>query len=133
MAVQVFHFPIVVATGSTPGSPQVTQMTMPDRVVSWIEVDVPPGPKGSVGFYIASSHSQVVPFTASPPLYRVADDRQFHWDLTGQATTGDWQLVAYNLGNFPHTLRVDFGVDLTGNANNVAPYPVPIPASQLGS
>jgi hypothetical protein len=89
--------------------------------VDWIEVEVPDGPNGQVGFYLASSNQQVIPFRAgATPLWIVSNGRVFHWDLVGQATSGDWQLVAYNTGAFPHTLAVHFGVTPTS-----APSPTP--------
>lgn len=133
MAIEVRHFPVVVPPGSTPSGPLTTSMTFPDRVVAWIEVHVPPGPKGQVGFFIASSRAQVVPYTATPPLFVVADNRVFRWDLTAQPTSGDWQLVAYNTGNFPHTLRVDFGLELTPTSDSRFPLAAIIPSSQLSS
>lgn len=133
MAAEVRHFAVTVAKGSTPAAPQETNIRFPDRVVVRIEVDVPPGPKGQVGFYIASSGAQLVPFTETPPLYVVADDRPLAWDLHDQPTSGDWQLIAYNIGNYPHTLRVTFLLNLTGKSDAGFAVPSVIPASALSS
>lgn len=133
MAIEVRHFAVTLAAGSTPGAPVSTQIGFPDRVVDWVEIDVPPGPKGTVGWYIASSGAQMVPWTATPPLYVVADDRQFHYDLTGQPTTGDWQLIGYNQGNFAHTIRVTFGLELTEQPGPYTGMNQQLPASQVSS
>lgn len=133
MAVEVRHFSVVVATGSTPAAPVTTNMIFPVRIVDWIEVDVPPGPRGEVGFYIASSRAQVLPFTPTPPLFLVVDDTVKRWELQNHPTSGDWQLVAYNTGSYPHTLLVTFGLTLTGDFGNTVALPPLIAASQLSS
>lgn len=114
MAIQVQRFEVAIPTGSTPSAPQTFQMQIGIFSVSFIEVDIPDGPRGSVGFYIASSGKPVIPFTGGSPKFLVLNNTSKHWDLSDQPDSGDWQLIAYNVGGYSHTIGVDFGLELVG-------------------
>lgn len=120
--VLVQQFAVVVPASTPVANPQVTQAQLPGiYVVEWIELKVPPGPRGEVGFYIASSLTQIVPFrTGATANWLILDNDEIHWDMTDQPDSGDWQIVAYNTGNYDHTLWVRFGL-------NLAPDPAPPP------
>lgn len=112
MPVQVQHFACTVP----PGTPVASPVTIPTELgifqVTFIEVNVPSGFNGQVGFYIASSGQQVLPFrSGATPNWLILNDTEKHWDLEDQPDSGDWAIVAYNTGNFPHTLYVTFGVN----------------------
>ena len=112
MAREVYEFQITVPAGTAQSSPQTSPMTMPPRVVEQLEVLVPPGPGGEVGFAIGSSGGQVIPRNAG--TYVISDDEKITWPLDGMIDSGAWQLVAYNTGRYDHTLYVRFLVDLVG-------------------
>ena len=116
MTIQVQHFAHTIPNTATTASPYVGQMQLGVFKVDWVEVGVPDGVNGVVGFYIASSHVQVVPFPpGSSTVWVVSNDRVFHWDLTDQPDSGDWQFYAYNTGGYSHTLTVTWGVELVGS------------------
>lgn len=130
MVTQVRSFPCTVPAGTPIAAPATFQLQLGVFEVATLEVHVPPGPNGLVGFYIASSHNPVLPAPNGGPVWLVANDRVYAWTLTGQPDSGDWQLVAYNLGNFPHTLTVTWGLSLTGGGTT-ASLPDPISDAAL--
>lgn len=109
MAREVRQFQVTVATGTTTTAPQVTALTMPARIVRRVTVRVPPGPRGVVGFQLASGGVPFIPYNTGGWL--VADDATIPLDLVGAIDTGAWQLIAYNTGTYTHDLFLTFELD----------------------
>lgn len=107
---QIRSFTCTFQPGSTPAAPVVVQCQFPVFQVDWIEVDVPDGPSGAMGFYIATSRQQYIPWNVG--TYFVFNDVNKHWDLEDQPTSGDWQVYGYNTGTWPHTVYVHFGLEV---------------------
>jgi hypothetical protein len=134
MALQVQHFPITINPGSTPAAPVTNQLQLGVFQVDWIEVETPNGVNGVVGFYVASSGQQIVPFrSGATPIWVVTNNSVKHWDLVDAPTSGDYQLVAYNQGGYPHLLQVTFGVELTGATVAGVSNITPVTSSSLSS
>lgn len=110
MAREVYRFSVTIPAGTLQASPQVSALTMPERVVRKVTVTVPPGPLGLVGFQFTHAGAQVIPINSGQFL--VMDGRTREWDLDDYFTGGAWQLTAYNTGTNPHTLEIVFDVDL---------------------
>lgn len=117
MASQVFSFQVTIPPGTPLATPFRQNITLPDRKVDILEITVPPGPGGAMGFAITTRGINVIPTVAG--TYIVTDDRHISWPLTDQPTSGDWEVSGYNTGVWPHTVYLDWLVDL-----------VDIPASQ---
>lgn len=130
MAIEVWRFAVTVLTGTGKAAPATFPLQMPDRAIDEIEIVVPPGPRGEVGFQLASGGIQIIPVTAG--AFEVTDDEVIHWPLEDQITTGAWQMIAYNTGVFPHTLGVRFLVRLVAAAAAGALPPAIDPAVLLG-
>lgn len=110
MAREIRRFPVTVPAGTAKASPQVSNLSFPFRVVRELEIRVPPGPRGEVGFALGGSGQAVIPVEAG--AYLVTDDEIIRWQLDGFWDSGSWQFTAYNTGRFPHTIEVRFLVDL---------------------
>src|SRR5487761_287165 len=108
----------------------VTDLVMPPRIVVEIDIKVPPGPRGEMGFALWASGLTVIPEQAS--TWIVADDEEISWPLQDQIDSGGWQLAAYNLGQYDHTVYLRFLVSPT-TSPAVGVGPQPIPAAQLSS
>jgi hypothetical protein len=119
MAREVHSFEVTIPAGTAKASPQVTDLAMPPRVVVEVEVVVPPGPRGKVGFQLGAAGVQMLPY--QPGTFFVADHESIRWPLEGQISSGAWQLIAYNTGFFAHTLEVRFLVDLPATAEAGGP------------
>lgn len=119
MAREVQVFDVTVPAGTLKTAPQVTALAMPARVVREIEVIIPPGPRGNVGFQIGLANRQLLPYTAGS--FIVSDDETIRWPLEEMPSSGAWQVIAYNTGQFPHTLEFRFLVDLPGTVGSALP------------
>lgn len=126
MAREVYEFPVTFAIGTTRAAPQKTNVTMPPRIVRRVEITVPPGPRGEVGFQLGSNGTPFIPRNTTE--FIVADGIEIGWDLDDQMTSGGWQVIGYNTGLFAHTLYFRFLCDLTSAG---APATQPINVSQL--
>ena len=116
MATEVHEFPIVVPAGTSRTAPLTFSLPMPPRTVERIVVDVPPGPRGEVGWAIGAAGVSILPAEAG--AFIVTDNREVDWPLEQQVDSGAWQLFAYNTGAFNHALYV-----------RIHTLPVPRPSS----
>lgn len=101
---------VTTPVGVTAANPQVTALPMPARIVRFVEVRVPPGPNGNLGFAFGAAGQPIIPYNIG--AFIITSDEMLHWDLSNQITSGAWQVFTYNTGNFPHTIYIRFGLDL---------------------
>lgn len=110
MARDIQSFAVTVPPGGTPAAPQRFAMTMPARIVTEVDIFVPPGPRGEVGFALGAAGSQFIPSNSGG--YILTDNQVITWALEDVIESGAWQLVAYNTGLYPHTLQIVFRCEL---------------------
>jgi hypothetical protein len=103
-ATELRTFEVLVPAGTLASAPQTTDLTMPPRIMERLEVRIPPGPNGSVGWAFTSKGARVFPF--APSTWVVANDETIPVPVDGAPETGAWQLQAYNTGRWDHTLYV---------------------------
>lgn len=128
MAREIRQFSVSVPAGTAIAAPQLTALVMPARIVRRVRVRIPKGPNGQLGFALASSGVPIIPWNTG--TWFVADDEIFTWDLDGQIDSGAWQLRAYNVGAYAHTVYLTFELDppqLRRSAGGI----VLIPSSEL--
>lgn len=116
MTIQTYSFTVTCPAGTTKANAILTNLTMPTREVREIEVRVPPGPNGEMGFAIAFAGQNIIPFNAGE--YVVTNDEVIPWELTNYPTSGAWQIRMYNTGAYDHTVQVRFYVDLVAAADS---------------
>jgi hypothetical protein len=126
MAREVHKFAVLVPAGTPQNAPLTFELAIPPRVVTELEIIVPPGPRGELGFAVAAAGRAIIPY--EPGAFFITDNETIRWPLTEQISSGAWQVVAYNTGAFPHTIEVRFLVDLAGEP--AAPSLLPIDALQ---
>ena len=124
MASEVHHFQATVPSGTTKAGALLFNFNIPPRVVDQIEIEVPPGPRGEVGWQIALSGGALFPY--EPGAFVVTDDRTTTWQVENQNTGGAWGLIAYNTGKFNHTLYVRLLTRLPEEANPLPALPPPL-------
>ena len=127
MAVEVRSFAVTIPAGTAIATPYLADLTLPARVVQKIEIRIPPGPAGTVGFALGAAGQRVIPWGAAEWI--IDDNRLIEWVLEQQITSGAWQLQGYNLGANDHTLYVTFLLDTVG-ASGAAAYPGPLVITQ---
>jgi hypothetical protein len=127
---QVFEFDCLIPAGTPKTAPVTVAMAMPARVVTSIEVKVPPGPNGVMGFQIGASGRQVIPGNLG--AFIVTSDETINWDQVDQIDSGAWQLFGYNTGIYPHTVYVRFVVSQVA-VGAVVSTPAPIDPALISS
>lgn len=110
MAVEIREFQVTVPAGTAQSAGWSQAIMFPARVVDQINIRVPPGPNGQLGFAIGTSGMPVIP--AQLGAWIIANDQEIDWPLNGYWDSGSWEVFAYNLGNYPHTLYLTFLLSL---------------------
>lgn len=123
----------VTVPAQTPiDDPQVTDLPVTQNTVVWVSWRVPPGPNGQMGFYLSMGGIQVVP--AGTLNWVIANDEEQIVSLTNLPDSGAWQVTAYNLGAYAHSVTVRFAVTPVQVQAASSPYPTTvIPSSSLTS
>lgn len=114
MAVQVYAFQVTIPAGTAIASPFRQSTVLPQRQVSTLEIVVPPGPSGLMGFAVTMRGVNVLPVVSG--TYVVTDDERITWPLSGLPTSGDWQVSGYNTDVWPHSVYFRWLVDLVGES-----------------
>lgn len=95
------------------GTPQITPVTLDTGFVDWdiesIDLEVPPGPSGTMGFQLANNDLPWIPRT--PGQWLVWDDHHETFYPTGYPVAGGWQVIGYNTGAYDHAVIVRFNVN----------------------
>lgn len=109
MSYEVRRFPVSIPAGTAQAAPQITSLAMPARLVRRVSIRFPPGPQGQVGVQLGSGGVQIIPWNTGQWL--IGNDETIPFDLYGQIESGAWQLIAYNVGAYAHSVYVTFEVD----------------------
>lgn len=110
MAREVRAFTCTIPANTLPGAAASFDIGFPPREVDTIEIVVPPGPSGVVGFYLANSDVRVIPYASDEWL--IMSGEKVSWPLDGYINSGSWQLFGYNTGVQDHTIYVRFLLSL---------------------
>lgn len=93
---------VTVPAGTLSTAPQDTNLTWLEGIIERIEVVVPPGPSGLVGFSIGHSRQPIIPFASGQWI--IADDQHFDWQIENYPTGAKWFVRAYNQDIYSHSL-----------------------------
>lgn len=115
MANEIRAYSFTIPAGTPITSPASMSVSFPPRDVEAIQVVIPPGPNGFVGFQLQNSGVAVIPYASDD--YIVASDEVINWPLAGYINSGSWQLAGYNTGTSPHTIYVRFLLNYLTPAN----------------
>lgn len=131
MSDRVEWFSITIPANTLKASPQTFPCAFHEGEVTEVDVIVPPGPKGTVGFYVAAGGSQYIPRTSGS--FVVADSVYIQWPLKHAINSGAWSVVAYNTDVISHTIEVSFLVDENGPAQTTTGTLIGDSSAQLAS
>lgn len=106
MAQRVVPLTVVVPTGTTAAAPAYFSLKFAPSEVERIDVRVPPGPSGLVGFAIQNGGGNYIPEGSG--TYIIADDQYMQWPLSDAPDNGNWTVAAYNTDVVTHTLYFFF-------------------------
>lgn len=74
-----------------------------------IDIKVPSGPAGNLGFFISAGGSQYIPRTFGSFIF--PDNDYIQWQVSNAINSGSWGLTAFNTDVWPHVIQVSFQVD----------------------
>lgn len=111
MSTQVINYSVTTPVGTAIATPLVTNLPLGPRLVRAIDIVVPTGLNGVLGFALGLAGQAVIPANAG--AWDVTSGEVVHHELANLPSSGAWQLITYNVGYYPHTLQVRFTVDLT--------------------
>lgn len=109
MAERVELFEAAIAAATAIATPATFSLTMNPGVTRRVEIIIPPGPSGLVGFRLRHSGQTVIPYAGNN--WVVTDDEKLEWDLEGYPTGDRWTLQAYNTDIYVHTLYIRWFLD----------------------
>lgn len=110
MAAEIRAYTLTIPAGTTPTAPLVLDVSFPARVVDAVQVIVPPGPSGLVGWCIMNSRLRVIPYDSDPWIITAGES--ITWPLSNQVTSGSWQVAGYNTGSVDHAVFFRFLLSL---------------------
>lgn len=107
-ATLVYPFAVTIPAGTTKAVPLVTLTQFERNEVEQIEWTFPAGCNGQVGIQLGARSVAVLPTNAQQWFTTSGDTHAV--DVEGMHNSGDWSVIGYNLGAFPHTIQVVFRV-----------------------
>lgn len=125
MADRIEVFDVTVPAGTAVAAPATTALEFADGIVTDIEILIPPGPSGFVGFRFAYGGQQIIPHTVNE--FIIASGEVIKWPISHFPTGTQWQLQAHNTDIYDHTIHIRFLVTELAMPTRRLPDPVPIP------
>jgi hypothetical protein len=128
MARRVELFTVTTPALTAIAAPLITDVRFDIGVVTEIEILVPPGPSGLMGFAIMHSGASVFP--REEGKWIISDGEDIHWPITDSPTAARWQVRSYNTDVFDHSIYLRFLVDEVPASvpSQVAPLAITQPA-----
>lgn len=109
MAAEVHQFSATIPAGTAMDDPVSVTLEQANYEIESIDLQVPSGPNGRMGFVLALDDTQWLPFELGE--YIIWNDRTENWPLNDQVVNGGWNVVGYNLGQYDHTVTIRFHVN----------------------
>lgn len=109
MAERVLQYAATIPAGTAIDAPAEVSFPLDNWDIEAIDLEVPPGPAGAMGFYLANNSQPWIPRNAGEWL--IWDDRQATIHPTGYPAASGWAIVGYNLGTYDHGVTVRFHVN----------------------
>ena len=120
MALEVRQATITVPAGTAKASPHIATISLDNRDIAMIDLEVPPGPSGLMGFYLGNNGVQWVPRDEGEWI--VWDDYTASWPLTDQPDASGWEITGYNEDDYnDHAVIIRFHVNLPVQAQPAEP------------
>lgn len=110
MAREIRTFQVTIPAGTPITAPFTQPIVFPQRVVTQVDWQVPPGPGGLMGWALTIAGQPVIP--RNPGAYIIADDVARSWLLEGYPDQGQWQVTGYNTDIYDHSVFLDFLLEL---------------------
>ena len=102
MATRIEVVAVPVPPGTPIAAPIVVPMNFDDGRVDGLEIVIPDGPAGLVGFQIRHSKQAIIPYDGVSFL--IGNNETIKWPLETFPEADKWDVRIYNKGVFVHTL-----------------------------
>ena len=110
MAYRVLPFKVTIPAGTAQATPATTPISLDNWLIRRLDLEVPPGPAGLMGFQIFNNGVAFIPFGGGQWI--VWDDNTESYYLDDQPDASGWSVVGYNAGVYDHAVILRFHVDL---------------------
>jgi hypothetical protein len=124
VADRVELFDVTITAGTAILTPLTTATVFADGQVTDIEVVVPDGCAGLVGFVVLYGGQQIIP--AKDGKWIISNGEVIKWPLSGYPTGQQWQIRGYNTDVFDHTLYVRYLIDELRRPQQLTFNPLPL-------
>lgn len=111
MTERIEVFQVTTPAGTAQASPLTTNLSFNQGIVHKLEITVPPGPSGLLGFRMRHSGQVVIPNSGTN--FIIADNQFIQWDLEGYPVGNKWSIQTFNTDVFDHTLYLRFMINET--------------------
>ena len=102
MSEYVYQYSLTIPAGTSKSSPAEFFVPIDNLEIEAIELEVPHGPAGTMGFAIFNSGTAWKPDL--PGAWIVWNGKTDTWWLDGQPNAGHWSIRGYNTGAYDHTV-----------------------------
>lgn len=109
MAERVLQSTAVINAGTPFAAPMTVALPFDGWDIEQIDLEVPPGPTGALGFQLANNGRPWIP--RSPGEWLTWDDHAESFIPTGYPSGGGWQVIGWNVGAYNHAVVVRFHVN----------------------
>ena len=109
MADRIEWFEFTIPANTPQSAPVSFPMKFNFGTVVEIDVKVPPGPAGNMGFFISAGGSQFIPRTFGSFIF--PDSDYLTWPVANAINSGSWGLTAFNTDVWAHTIQVAFQIN----------------------
>lgn len=114
MALRVFQFVATIPPSTQPTAPATTIFDLDNWELESLDLEVPAGPNGVVGFYVVNNGVQWIPQPAGEWL--IWTDQNQSWTFEDQPNASGWGIVGYNEGFYQHSVTARFHVNPPGSS-----------------
>jgi hypothetical protein len=121
MATRVLPFTVTIPPETLASAPVSIPINLDGWTVEALDLEVPPGPSGLMGFQIYNNGVAWIPY--GPGNWLVWDDNTERYYLDNQPDAGGWAVVGYNDGVYPHNVTVRAHVSPAVTADSSTPTP----------
>lgn len=131
MSDRVEWFQVTIPAGTPQSAPVTIPCVFQQGEVVEIDIKVPPGPSGSLGFFIAAGGSQYVPRTSGS--FVMPDNDFIRWPLSNAINSGSWAVTGFNTGLYNHTIQVSFQINEIDQSATTGTQPTGASSAALAS
>lgn len=115
MAKRIIPVTVTTPAGTAQANPQSTAINLGSVQVNQIDILIPPGPAGFLGFYIGNGGGQYIPEGTN--TFITPNNLYLSFPVDEAPDNGNWTVVSYNTGKYVHTIYLYFhcnNLDLSG-------------------